>query len=311
MTFLNKHKVLKYFLGFFLFFFSVLMITIIQTIIFEGSITIFLLLKMILNNFILALIFSFIFIIPIYLISLAKHQGQKYHLDKEDFGHYKSYYRDIIDNYSPAILSYIDDYQITNKDLIATILNLELKKYISIDKNNKITILNNNFTNLSKSEEYILKNLNDLNKISYYNWLILIQEEAKNKGLITNNKKNKKHLFALIATFILISLDLIVLFMTKSILKVFFLMLFLFPIYGVTIYFYLSSVNQQHYTRSKLGNEINLKLEGLKNFLKDFSILDERDKKEIILWKEYLIFSVMFNQNENIIKELSKSLNIK
>ena len=61
----------------------------------------------------------------------------------------------------------------------------------------------------------------------------------------------------------------------------------------------------------KQAEEINKKLEGLKNFLKDFSKLDERTSEEIKLWDEYLIYSVMFNQNENIVNEYKNLIIIK
>ena len=141
--------------------------------------------------------------------------------------------------------------------------------------------------------------------------MALIQEEAINKGLITKSLKKKKHFFILMITIVFILLNLIVLFLTKNFLNNFYLTLFILPIYIATIHFYLININQQRYERTKIGKEINLKLEGLKNFLKDFSILNERNKEEIALWEEYIVYSVLFDQNVNIIKELSKHLNIK
>lgn len=54
------------------------------------------------------------------------------------------------------------------------------------------------------------------------------------------------------------------------------------------------------YVRSKSGEEINHKLEGLKNYIKDFSVMNERDKKEITIWEDYLIYSVLFGINTKI-----------
>ena len=311
MNFFEKHKILKYFLLIFIINFSLLMISIIQIIILEPPLTKALFFKEIYKNFIVAFISSWVFTIPIIIISITKTQAQKYYFEKEDFGNYKDYYRDIIKNYSPAILSYIDDFQISNKDIIATILDLQLKNYIHIDEQDgKITILNNEFNYLDKSEEYILIHINNLKDINYPTWRMLIKEEAVNKNLISNDKKKKKHLFAWIATIILLALDFLVFIITKNILNVFFLMLFIFPLYGVTIHFYFMFINSQHYTRTPLGKEINLKLEGLKNFLKDFSILNEREQKELSLWKEYLVYSVLFNQNRDIINELTNNFDL-
>ena len=311
MNFFKKHTILKYFLLIFIGIFSLLMIGIIQEIIFEPPLTKTLFFHEIYKNFILALVSSCVFIIPILIISVTKKEAQKYYFDKEDFNNYKGYYRDIINNYSPAILSYIDDYQISNKEIIATILDLQLKNYIKIDeKTGKIIILNNDYTYLDKSEKYILTHINNLKDINYPTWKMLIKEEAINKNLIINCKNKKKLLFVLIATIILLALDLLIFILTKKVLNILFLMLFIFPIYVVTIHFYFMYVNNQHYTRTPLGKEINKKLEGLKNFLKDFSILDERSKTEISIWKEYLIYSVLFNQNQTIINEITNNLNL-
>lgn len=62
--------------------------------------------------------------------------------------------------------------------------------------------------------------------------------------------------------------------------------------------------------RTSKGRELNLKLEGLKEYLKDYSLLDEREVKEIELWEDYLIYSVMFGQNKNIVEEFDKYMDI-
>ena len=59
------------------------------------------------------------------------------------------------------------------------------------------------------------------------------------------------------------------------------------------------------YERTEIGEEINKNIEGLKNFIKDFSILSEREQEELTIWDDYLIYSVLFNQNDKIISQLS------
>lgn len=70
-----------------------------------------------------------------------------------------------------------------------------------------------------------------------------------------------------------------------------------------------SKIKSDNYFRTKKGEEVNKKLEGLKNFLKDFSILSEREKHEIALWDEYLIYSVLFNHNNAITEKYKKLIN--
>jgi uncharacterized membrane protein len=59
----------------------------------------------------------------------------------------------------------------------------------------------------------------------------------------------------------------------------------------------------------KKAMELNEKMNGLKNFLKDFSILHERNSEELKIWKDYLIYSVVFEQNEEVKKEILEMVN--
>ena len=54
----------------------------------------------------------------------------------------------------------------------------------------------------------------------------------------------------------------------------------------------------------KKGEELNENLEGLKNYLKDYSNIHEKDEKSLTLWEDYLIYSVIFNQNTKVIKNI-------
>ena len=60
--------------------------------------------------------------------------------------------------------------------------------------------------------------------------------------------------------------------------------------------------------RNKKAKEINKKIEGLKNFIKDYSLLKDRDGKEIEIWRDYLIYSVIFGQNTAIIDKIKDAL---
>lgn len=53
-----------------------------------------------------------------------------------------------------------------------------------------------------------------------------------------------------------------------------------------------------------MGETINENLEGLKNYLRDFSSINEKDEKSLILWEDYLIYSVIFNQNTKIARNM-------
>ena len=85
------------------------------------------------------------------------------------------------------------------------------------------------------------------------------------------------------------------------------LFMMFFPFYKFwSLIILCAKIKSDNYFRTKKGEEVNKKLEGLKNFLKDFSILSEREKHEIALWDEYLIYSVLFNHNNAITDKYKK-----
>ena len=58
--------------------------------------------------------------------------------------------------------------------------------------------------------------------------------------------------------------------------------------------------------RTEKAKELNSKLEGLKSYLKDYSNLKDNEASNIVLWEDYLIYSVIFKQNKKIISEFKK-----
>lgn len=62
------------------------------------------------------------------------------------------------------------------------------------------------------------------------------------------------------------------------------------------------------YTYTNKGRKIFLNLMGLKEYLQDYSVIEERTKEDLILWEEYIIYSVMFGINDKIIKEVYQNL---
>ena len=92
-----------------------------------------------------------------YLIGIHKaHKSiRKEKLSEDDLKNNKDYYRDILYNYSPAVLSYVDDMQFDYKRVIvSTLLYLKQNEYIEIkdniiEKTNK-TINNNEIGDTEK-----------------------------------------------------------------------------------------------------------------------------------------------------------------
>jgi uncharacterized membrane protein len=65
-------------------------------------------------------------------------------------------------------------------------------------------------------------------------------------------------------------------------------------------------IGKKNNLRTKKGNELYEKIIRLKNFLKDYSELHNKEIAHIDLWDEYYIYSVLFEQNKIVYKELEK-----
>ena len=61
------------------------------------------------------------------------------------------------------------------------------------------------------------------------------------------------------------------------------------------------------YILTKEGKEIYLRLNGLKHYLKDFGRLDEKELKEIILWKDYILYAIILDESNKLKKELTNN----
>lgn len=232
----------------------------------------------------------------------------------------ENYYRDIIKSVSPAQLSYIDDYGIEcKKDIIATILMLHLKGNLKIN-NNKIEIISKfkqkeeDYYNLSKSEVAVLdclsKGKSPLKIPNTFEKLLM--EDLNDNGLIEKRNTNPPHFYVEMVLQFIYSIILIVFAHLSD--------LFISPIlYAIGAVLALSSIlwplclegsifkNESLSVYKKLtpkGDEIRLKLTGLKLFLKDYSDMKNKELKEIELWDEYIIYSVILNDNKKVQKEI-------
>ncbi len=151
----------------------------------------------------------------------------------------------------------------------------------------------------------------------------LIEEEALEKELITKASifekfKDKKVIilmtifFGLIYAYLLwaayiqgkgniaetLFLAFIFLLILGNIIFVFFI------VYKISYNF--NNITLNKYRRTSLGKEINLQLDGLKKFMEEFSNINNKESKYLVLWEDYLIYSVMFNINKKIQDDYSK-----
>lgn len=280
---------------------------------------------------IILMLIALILILAVYyfVIKLATKRARKDDMSKIDFSKDKEYYREILEKYTPAELSYIDDFKVDYKrEIVSTIMNLELKRIIEI-KNGKIEIINSNKENLRKTEKYILKNIIDGKvKIGNSGYIELYaQREALEDGLIKENTKEeiKKRIIKMILKWGLVLILVIGIFIITSyfyrsqsnefiqIITLITIILFWGLIMLVPIFLIVYSIMQYNsYSRTENGENVNKKLEGLKLYIENYSLLKEKDKQYLQIWEEYFIYSVILgiNQDHNMIERIMKLVEI-
>lgn len=223
-----------------------------------------------------------------------------------------TYFRDKLPGANPGVLSLILDKKVNYKDAImASLFSLKLRKYLDI-KDNKIIILKNT-EGLLENEKLILNSHRFIFTSTEFKerWLKLVEEDAYNKGFITKREtaKTAEKYEVILGVFIFITVVLAIL---ASI----------FPLFTkIAIYFYslmaavgliyicLSIIEKIIYDRNKTiktteGFELYNKLLGLKKFLKDFSIIDNREKEELLLWEDYIIYAIIFDFKGTLDKDV-------
>ena len=217
-------------------------------------------------------------------------------------------------------LSWIDDFKLEHKDIIAEILQLQNKKVITVNEDTIIINEDYDTTNLKQSQQYILENIQN-GKLMNINEFVLkekVKEDALQDELIEAKndlkKRQIKQIIISILLFIIVNIiDRLIFINLSGNLIMFFIavaisiIIAIYPIISI-ISFIVTTIRYKmdSYFRTEKGNELNRQIEGLKLFLEDYTLLDKQDKEAIALWEEYLAYSVLFNQNKKIVEQYKK-----
>ena len=111
--------------------------------------------------------------------------------------------------------------------------------------------------------------------------------------------------FSIIPNFFIITSNNATMILGLILLTIFFALLVFMP-YSTIVYInhYKMLNTLDPYIRNDEGKIINLKLEGLRKYLVDFSKIEEKTKEQLVLWEEYLVYSVILGINTKVIEEV-------
>ena len=246
----------------------------------------------------------YIIILINYTIKRIKDSKRKYKIESKDQHKFK-YYRDIIKEYSIGELGYIFNGRKKTKLLIiAELEKLKLQKNIEII-NGEIKITNSK--NTTPSEKFILENYKFINEKDFEKrYISIIEDYLIKKHIIEKFDKNisSKMLPMLFVVFILLITSMY--FNLDEYIKI---ELILFLITWITVF--ISMIIFEHeekIIKNNQGNEIYMKLNGLKKYIKDFGNFEERELDEINIWEEYILYAIILNEGKTIKNESKTEL---
>ena len=258
------------------------------------------------------------------------------------------YYRDLPNNFGIGVTSLLFDSTIENyKDIVAVILDLCARKYLSLIKQNDkyiIKVLKNIDSDLLSNEKYILTLIikNDIKNINYQQWYDYCVQDGIDLGLyyheeinISNNppltkdiikKRSKVHLLISI----IIGIFVFVLFLLNdNIFKsigfgvfgfILTYIILIIPFYLINVLTGFKNIGKQvkninykniienNLKKTKKGIEELHKLYSFKAFINDFGNFIDKRADEVILWDRYLSYAQVFGLTTEIMKSGYKEL---
>ena len=227
--------------------------------------------------------------------------------------------RDINDNYSPAIVSYLYNQQIElKKDLVASLLNLEARGYIKRDIENQYCIKKLECSELGKDDLYLYNEIkeNNLQNISYKEWFKCIAEEYDNKKFYKKKrildfwKTIGKQLIINIIIFKIINyiyvntegeIAAMRLIMYSGIFLIAANILFFAIYYSVRKAIYKNKIVLSNYGKQELKKWIKFE-----NFIKEYTLIKEKSANDMIIYGKFIPYAMVLNLNTDYINEADK-----
>ena len=233
------------------------------------------------------------------------------------------YLRDLPDDSSPALVGGIMTKNVNDNEILATIVDLIRKKVLTLETSDKKTIITlTGSTGLLSAQEktiidiYIndfgdgrsldLKSIGFFHKVpmstarKFENWSSYIVNEMNRKGLVYEHIGCGATLIFVLLSVILAFGGLIQAGLTEN-------PLFMFGIpLGVVLFF---SAGTAKYPSKKLAETMS-KWQAFKNFLSDYSQLEEAKITSIHLWEQYFVYAIALGVSDKVVKAYRKALDM-
>ena len=233
------------------------------------------------------------------------------------------YLRELPDNSSPALVGGFMTNSINDNEILATIVDLVRRKVLTLENSDKnsIIILTGSTENLSAQEKDIvdiyindfgdgksldLKSFGFFQKVpmsvarKFEKWRAMIQSEMSRKNLTYQGLGCLGVIFFAFFPMIFTFAGLVIGMITGN--KMFLL------IVAMGIILFVSGARAK-YPRKELA-EAKDKWQAFKNFLSDYSQLEEAKITSVHLWEQYFVYAVALGVSEKVVKAYKKALDM-
>ena len=233
------------------------------------------------------------------------------------------YLRELPDNSSPALVGGFMTNSINDNEILATIVDLVRRKVLTLENSDKnsIIILTGSTENLSAQEKAIvdiyindfgdgksldLKSFGFFQKVpmsvarKFEKWRALIQSEMNRKNLTYQGLGCLGVIFFAFFPMIFTFAGLVIGMITGN--KMFLLIV----VMGIILFV---SGAKARYPRKELA-EAKDKWQAFKNFLSDYSQLEEAKITSVHLWEQYFVYAVALGVSEKVVKAYKKALDM-
>ena len=249
----------------------------------------------------------------------ANQHSEEDVLSAEDFKNDEENYMNIINKISPAALAYVDKMKFDYWQAVtAILLQLKMKEAIKYEKHGLVKLkelTDMNDTEYGDLEKYILGCIKENGQVfsSKKDLEELVTAEAKKENLIEDNQHEKFWGRVRVMTIILVVLYIAskILVRIEATFDIGWFLGIASKVLCIAFFIYYIMYDGGKYQRTEYGIEINKKIEGLKNYIKEYSLLHEKNSDAIKLWDDYFIYYAIFDEKSMEIIDHVKYIRMK
>lgn len=236
------------------------------------------------------------------------------------------YIRDVEVEYSPAILSYLQNQKIEKKkDLVACILNLCAKGFLKIEKKEENryelkALPNKDDETLKKDEKYLYNKIYKKEKINLNTWIRYVREEFESYHFTKETKIRLSTIFLLLyiggmiilAIYSTVSGNQIGQEISDMIFITFFVafeLAILEPLIRVILR-YLRKGEYLDGTYTGKGAKEMKRWDKYKKFLEEYTLLEDKPLESVLVLEKHLAYATVLNVNTSYTKSFIEQLEI-